>query len=92
MAAISLGEATRRAVAAAGAGDFDALSIALAARAAAIATASPAEQAEALAAGETIGRLLTEIRRDTVSAHNRLEQLRSAFARRDGQPLINLRA
>src|SRR5438105_12964641 len=75
-----LSDATRRAVAAADAGDLDAVAQALGDRAAAISTATPTEQAAAFDDGETIGRLLTDIKRNIAVEHNRLEQVREGFA------------
>lgn len=75
-----LSNATRRAVAAADAGDLDAVAQALGDREAAISTATPAERAAALDEGETIGRLLTDIKRNIAVEHNRLEQVREGFA------------
>jgi hypothetical protein len=80
MPLLSLSEATRRAIAAADAGDLDAVGYALVDREAAMATAPPAERAAALAEGETIGRLLADIKRNIVLQHNRLEQVREGFA------------
>ena|SRR6266566_8830403 len=75
-----LSDATRRAVAAADAGDLDAVAQALGDREAAISTATPADWAAALDEGETIGRLLTDIKRNIAVEHNRLEQVREGFA------------
>ena len=76
-----LSEATRRALVAADAGDLDAMAEALVDREAALASATPAEQTAALDEGETIGRLLTEIKRNIVAGHGRLQQVREGFAR-----------
>ena len=91
----ALFDATQRAIAAAGHGDLDLVGRALADREAAITAATPQEQARALQDGETLGRLLAEIKRNIVAEHSRLEQLRSAFgtsARNRGTASINLQA
>jgi hypothetical protein len=77
---------------AAGTGDLDAVARALADREAAMPGATPSERARALEAGETIARLLTELKRNMVVEHNRLEQLRSAFAKKRSSQAINLQA
>ena len=91
----ALSESTRRAIAAASHGDLDAVGRALGDREAAMAAASPLERAHALQDGETLGRVLTEIKRNIVAEHSRLEQLRSTFAsstRNRGARSINLQA
>ena len=85
-------EATQRALAAAASGDLSALGRALNDRAAAIPHATPAEQKRALGDGETVGRLLTELKRNLVSEHNRLEQLRSTFVPSRGATVVNFHA
>jgi hypothetical protein len=87
---LSLAEATRRALAAADAADLEALSQALVEREAAMATAPPADRAAALDAGETIGRLLADIKRNIVVRHNRLEQVREGFAAHARSALIDV--
>ena len=86
----SLREATGLAVTAADAGDLDALAQALVDREAAIASASPAERTIALDDGETITRLLTDIKRTIVAEHNRLEQVREGFLRKRAALSIDL--
>jgi hypothetical protein len=88
----SLGKATQRAIAAAAEGDLESVGRALADREAAITTATPRERAGALEDGETIGRLLAELKRNLVVEHNRLEQLRSGFARDVRSAAIDLTA
>jgi len=91
----ALSESTQRAIAAAGKGDLDAVGRALADREAAMAAASPLERARALQDGETLGRVLAEIKRNIVAETSRLEQLRSTFAnsaRNRGATSINLQA
>jgi hypothetical protein len=85
-------EATQLALAAAACGDLQALGRALDDRSAAIPYATPAEQERALADGETVGRLLTELKRNLVSEHGRLEQLRSTFAQSRGGTVVNFHA
>src|SRR5258708_39089734 len=87
---IRLSNATRRAVAAADAGDLDAVAQALGDREAAISTATPAEQAAALDEGETIGRLLTDLKSTIAVEHNRLEQVREAFASDRAASFLNV--
>ena len=91
-ATVSLGQATINAIAAAGSADLEALGRALAERESLIGAADPVEQANALSDGETIARLLTELRRNLVAEHNRLEQLRSGFAHSNESPRVNLQA
>ncbi len=88
----SLAEATQRAIAAARHGDLEAVRRALADRQLAIAAAAPQERADALRDGVAIGRLLTDLKRDIVAQHNRLEQLRSAFAKGGAPSAVNLEA
>ena len=80
MPELSLGESTRRALAAAYAGDLEDLGHALRDREAAMATAPPGEQAAALADGAILGLRLTEIKLNLAVEHGRLEQVREGFA------------
>ena len=89
---LSLGQATIDAIASAGAGDLEALSRALADRDSAMANATEVEMADAVAAGETIGRLLAELRRNLVLEQNRLEQFRLGFAQGGINRRVNLQA
>lgn len=91
----ALSESTQRAIAAAGLGDLEAVGRALTDREAAMAAASPLERARALQDGETLGRVLAEIKRNIVAETSRLEQLRSTLAnsaRNRSATSINLQA
>jgi hypothetical protein len=94
----TLCDATRRAMAAARRGDLDAVRGALADRRLAIAAAAPWKPADALTLveiikdGVTIGRLLTDCKRNIVIRHNRLEQLRSLLAKNGAPGAINFEA
>jgi hypothetical protein len=88
----SLGDATRRAIVAAAEGDLEEVGRALADRAAAMATATPQERADALEEGETIGRLIAELKRNIVAEHSRLEQVRAGFAKQSKAPAIDVKA
>jgi hypothetical protein len=79
-------------MAAARQGDMEAVRRALADRHLAIAAAAPQERADALRDGVAIGRLLTDLKRDIVARHNRLEQLRSVLARSGAPAALNLEA
>ena len=94
----TLRDATQRAMAAARQGDLEAVRRALADRQIAIAAAAPWKPADALTLveiikdGVALGRLLTELKRNIVTKHNRLEQLRSLLARNGAAAAINLEA
>jgi len=88
----ALRDATQRAMAAARRGDLGAVRRALADRQLAIAAAAPQERADSLRDGVALGRLLTELKRNIATKHNRLQQLRSVLARNRAAGAVNLEA
>ena len=88
MTELSLHEIARRGLITADAGDLEELGRALADREAAIATASPEQQAAALADGAILGVRLAEIKRNLVSEHGRLEQVREGLTNYRGSFLV----